>query len=161
MWLNPMANEHPQGVNHCQFFQLQLLKVLTEGLYLAEVHPDHPLSPGGQGNRVTTKKRGKRGKIIVLQKEPSFSPSLHRPGHQDLKVWTHLMPQLDMDGRTSRDHQLYFRILWMVHTEEILPQIEIGVNPEVRFTKGYEEGNMQDSGGSQVVKLEAEYCRIT
>jgi hypothetical protein len=43
----------------------------------------------------------------------------------------------------------------MVHMEEILPQIEIRVNPQVSFTQGYQDGNMQDSEGSQVVKLEA------
>jgi hypothetical protein len=43
----------------------------------------------------------------------------------------------------------------MTHKKEILPQIEIGVNPQVSFTQGYEDGDMQDSGGSQVVKLEA------
>jgi hypothetical protein len=43
----------------------------------------------------------------------------------------------------------------MVHMEEILPQIEIRVNPQVSFTQGYQDGNMQDSKGSQVVKLEA------
>jgi hypothetical protein len=33
--------------------------------------------------------------------------------------------------------------------------IEIGVNPQVSLTQGYEECDMQDSGGIQVVKLEA------
>jgi hypothetical protein len=42
----------------------------------------------------------------------------------------------------------------MMHTEEILPQIEIGVYPQVRFTQGYEDGDMHDSRGSQVLKLE-------
>jgi hypothetical protein len=60
-----------------------------------------------------------------------------------------------MDDRTSRDHPLNYRILWMVHTEEILTQIEIGVNHKVSFTRGYEDGDMQDFEGSQVVKLEA------
>jgi hypothetical protein len=41
----------------------------------------------------------------------------------------------------------------MTHTEKILPQIEIGVDPQVSFTQGYEDNDMQDSGGSQVVKL--------
>jgi hypothetical protein len=43
----------------------------------------------------------------------------------------------------------------MAHTEDILSQIEIGVNPQVSFTRGYKDGDMQDSGGSRVVKLEA------
>jgi hypothetical protein len=43
----------------------------------------------------------------------------------------------------------------MAHTEELLPQIEIRFDPQVSFTQGYEDNNMQDSRGSQVVKLEA------
>jgi hypothetical protein len=30
----------------------------------------------------------------------------------------------------------------MAHTEGILPQIEIGVNPQVSFTQGYEDNDM-------------------
>jgi hypothetical protein len=44
---------------------------------------------------------GSRGGIIVLQEEPSFLPSLHQPGHGDLKVWIHLVLQIDMDDHTS------------------------------------------------------------
>jgi hypothetical protein len=65
------------------------------------------------------------------------------------------MPRLDMDDRASRDRQLRFRILQTTHTEEILPSIEIEVDPQVSFTQGYEDSNMQDSRGSQVVKLKA------
>jgi hypothetical protein len=133
-WLNPAVEERLQGVNPCQSFPPQLLKVLTQGLYPAEVLPNHPLSLGGQGNRETTRKCGEQGGIIDLQEEPSFSPSLHRPGHVNLKVWIQPVPQCDMDDRASRGRQLHFKILWMVHMEEILPQIEIGVDPQVSFT---------------------------
>jgi hypothetical protein len=65
------------------------------------------------------------------------------------------VPRLDMDHRASRDRQLCYRILQTVHMEEILPQIEIGINPQVSFTQDYEDGDTEDSEGSRVVKLEA------
>jgi hypothetical protein len=43
-WLNLAAEERPQGVNPGQSFPLQLLKVLTHGLYTAEILPSRPLS---------------------------------------------------------------------------------------------------------------------
>jgi hypothetical protein len=64
-------------VNSGQSFLLQLVKVLTQGLYPTEVLPNGPLSLEGQGNGVTTRKCWERGEIIILQKEPSFLPSLH------------------------------------------------------------------------------------
>jgi hypothetical protein len=91
-WQNLAGEEHSQGVNPGQPFPSQLLKVLTQGLYPVEVLPSRPCSPGGQGNGTTTKKHGERSGIIVLQEEPSFLPSLHRPGHGNLKVWIHPMP---------------------------------------------------------------------
>jgi hypothetical protein len=39
------------------------------------------------------------------------------------------MPGLDMDDHTPRDHQLSFGILHMPNTEEILPQINLRVDP--------------------------------
>jgi hypothetical protein len=60
-----------------------------------------------------------------------------------------------MDDHVTRDHQLRFRVLQMTDMEEVLPQIEIGVDPQVSFTQGYKGYNMQDSNGSYVVKLEA------
>jgi hypothetical protein len=69
-----------------QSFPSQLLKVLAQGLYPTEVLLDCPLSLGGQGNRATTKKHGEQGGIIILQKEPSFPPSLHQLGQGDLNV---------------------------------------------------------------------------
>jgi hypothetical protein len=39
------------------------------------------------------------------------------------------MPYLNMNNHASRDHQLHFRILRMMDMKEVLPQVEIGVDP--------------------------------
>jgi hypothetical protein len=66
------------------------------------------------------------------------------------------MPCLNMDNRTTRDCQLSFRILQTPDMKEVLPQIKLRVDPQVSFTQSHEGRNMQDSIGSQVVKLEVE-----
>jgi hypothetical protein len=55
----------------------------------------------------------------------------------------------------SGDHQLSFKILRTLVVKEVLPLIELRVDPQVSFTQSHEGRNMQDSRGSQVVKLEA------
>jgi hypothetical protein len=49
-----------------------------------------------------------------------------------------------MDDYGTKDHQLRFRVLRMTDTEEVHPQIMIGVNPQVSFTQGNEGRDMQD-----------------
>jgi hypothetical protein len=55
----------------------------------------------------------------------------------------------------SGDHQLSFKILRTLVVKEVLSLIELRVDPQVSFTQSHEGRNMQDSRGSQVVKLEA------
>jgi hypothetical protein len=90
-------------------------------LQLAEVLPSHPLSPGRQGNRVTTSKHRERDRNIVLQVKLFLPPPLHRSGHADLKVRVYSMSHLNMNNHTPRDHQLSFRISWALNVKEILP----------------------------------------
>jgi hypothetical protein len=119
-WIDPMAKDRPQEVNPRQPLLLQLLKILTQGMYFAEVLLGHPLSPGSQGNRVIIGKHREWGRIIILQVEPFLAPPHHLPGHGDLKVWIFSVPRLDMDDLPTRDHQLHFRVLQMTDTEEHL-----------------------------------------
>jgi hypothetical protein len=47
------------------------------------------------------------------------------------------MPGLDMDDCATRDHQLSFRILRTPNTEEILPQINLRVDPPICLTQSH------------------------
>jgi hypothetical protein len=128
-WLFPVAEEHLQKVYPGQPLLPKLLNVLTQWLYLSRDLASCPLSPGRQGNRATTGKHRERGRIIIFQVKPFLPPPFHRPRHGDFKVRIYFVPQLDMDDRAPRGHQLCFRILWMSDTKEVFPQIKIMVNP--------------------------------
>jgi hypothetical protein len=39
------------------------------------------------------------------------------------------VPHLNMDNRTPKDHQLGFRILRALDVKEVLPQIDLRVDP--------------------------------
>jgi hypothetical protein len=39
------------------------------------------------------------------------------------------MPRFDMNNRTPDDCQLHFPVLWTADMEDIIPQIELKVNP--------------------------------
>jgi hypothetical protein len=64
------------------------------------------------------------------------------------------VPGLDTDDRTLGDRQLSFGILRTLNMKEILPQINLRVDPQVSLTQSHEGRYMQDSQGRQVVKLE-------
>jgi hypothetical protein len=82
----------------------QMLKVLVQGLYLAKVLPDCPLSTGKQGNRATASKYKERGRIIVSQVKPFLPPPFHRHGRGDFKVRIYSVPWLDIDDHTPGGH---------------------------------------------------------
>jgi hypothetical protein len=54
------------------------------------------------------------------------------------------MPRLNMNNRAPRDYQLHVRVLQTLNTEEIIPHIELGVNPQVSLKQRHEGTYMQD-----------------
>jgi hypothetical protein len=47
------------------------------------------------------------------------------------------MPRLGMNNHTPGDHQLHFRVLRTPDTEEVIPQIELRINPQVGLTQSH------------------------
>jgi hypothetical protein len=134
---------------------MQLVKVLAQGLQLAEVLPSHSMSSGRQGNGATNGKRREQSGGVIPQVKPLLLPPLHRSGCGEFKVGIYSVPHLNMNDHILRDHQLSFRILWTLDMKEKFPQIKLRVNPHVGLTQSHEGQYMQDSRGSQVAKLEA------
>jgi hypothetical protein len=109
--LNLVAEKCLQEVHPGQPLLTQLLKILTQGLQLAEVLPSHSISPRRQGNGVGTGKRGEWSEGVVPQVKPLLLSPLHRSGHGDFKVGIYSVTCLNMNDSAPRDHHLSFRIL--------------------------------------------------
>jgi hypothetical protein len=103
---------------------------------------------------VATGKHWEWSRRVVPQVKPFLPPPLHQSEHGDFKVRIYPVPGLDTDDRTLGDRQLSFGILRTLNMKEILPQINLRVDPQVSLTQSHEGRYMQDSQGRQVVKLE-------
>src|ERR1041385_471605 len=84
--------------------------------------------------------------MLVLQIEPTFSPSTDGVKHLQIKVrfgvpngYTHL------PYNVLRIHPLY--------TKEVLPEPPMGIDPQESLTKGNKSSNVQNPIGSQIVQL--------
>jgi hypothetical protein len=151
--LNPAGKKCPQEVCPSQSLLPQLLKGLTHGLELAEVHPSHSIPPRRKGNGAATSKHGERSGSVIHQVKPLLPPPLHQPRHGNVEVRINFMPRFDMNNRTPDDYQLHFPVLRTADMEDIIPQIKRKVNPQVSLTWSHEGRYVQDPRGGQVVQL--------
>jgi hypothetical protein len=58
-----------------------------------------------------------------------------------------------MNNCAPEDCSLHDGVLLTSDTEEIVPQVELGVNPQVGLPQSHEGSNMQHPRGSQIVQL--------
>jgi hypothetical protein len=63
------------------------------------------------------------------------------------------MPRLSMDNCAPRNHHFHTQALWAPDTEEVIPQVEIGVNPHEVLRQSHKGHDEQDPRGGQVVQL--------
>jgi hypothetical protein len=76
-------------------------------------------------------------------------------GCHNFKVGIYFVPHLNMNDRAPEEHQLSFGIQRTPDTKELFPQIKLRVDPQVRLTQSHDGHYMQDTRGSEVVKLKA------
>jgi hypothetical protein len=61
------------------------------------------------------------------------------------------MPRFHMNDHTLGDCQLHIQVLRTLDAKEIIPQIELRVDPYVSLTQSDEGSHMQDPDGGQIV----------
>jgi hypothetical protein len=103
-----------------------LLDDLAQGLQLAEVLPGHPIPPSRQGNGVDTGEHGEWRAGIILEVKPLPRPPRHRFGHGDVEIRVDATPP---------NCQFHIWVLWTLDMEEIVPSVEMGVNPHIGLAK--------------------------
>jgi hypothetical protein len=140
--LDPVTEKCPHEVHPCQPPCHNC--DLTHGLQLAEVLQGHPVPLDRKGNRAITSERKKRHGGVVPQIKPLLPPPFHQFGYGGVEIRINTMSELDMNDCTPRDCQLHVWVLWTPDTEEIIPQVEMGVNPHVGLTQSHKGCDVQD-----------------
>jgi hypothetical protein len=102
-----------------------------------EVPPGHAVPPAGLGNRVATHEHGERRVGVIPQKEPHFPPPVRRTRDQEVEVGINSTARSNKYVSTAQSCHFYSRALLLLGTEEVVPQIEVGLNPHIGLTQGH------------------------
>jgi hypothetical protein len=92
---------------------------------------------------------------VVSQVEPVFLPPLHQFVHGGVKIMIDAMPRLGVDNYVPRNCLFHVRALQTLDVEEVVPHIEMGVNPHVGLAQSLGGRDVQDPHGGKIVQLQA------
>jgi hypothetical protein len=112
-----------------------------------EVLLGHTISPFGLRDGAATHAHGEWCVSVVPHKEPYFPPPEWRVGHQEAKVGINYRPRSDKDVHIAQSRHLRTRALLSPGTKEVVPQIEVGLNPHIGLAQGHKGRHVQDSRG--------------
>jgi hypothetical protein len=113
------------------------------------------ITPLGLTDKSATYEHGEQCIGVVPQKELYFSPPDRSIKHRKAKVRINSWPGLDKDVHAAPHHYFRVRALSQPGAKEIVPQIEMGLNPHIGLAQGHEGCNMQDPRRSQMMQLQA------
>jgi hypothetical protein len=65
-----------------------------------------------------------------------------------------ITPRLEMDGRAPRDHHFCIRALRALDAEEVVPHLQMGVNPHDGLAQSHKGHDVQNPQGGQIMQLQ-------
>jgi hypothetical protein len=65
------------------------------------------------------------------------------------------MPRSDGDAHTAQNCRFHAQALLEPGAKEIVPQIEVGLNPHIGLTHGHKGRHVHDPQGGQVMQFQA------
>jgi hypothetical protein len=104
---------------------------------------------------MATHKHRERHVSVVPQKELYFSSPVCRSGHREVKVGIDSVPRFDVDIHATQNHRFRARSLQEPGEKEVVPQIEVRLNPHVGLAQDHIGRYVQDPRGGKVVQLQA------
>jgi hypothetical protein len=96
-----------------------------------EVPLGHTVPPVGLGDGAATHEHAERCISVVPQKEPYFPPPVRGTERREVEVWINFAPGSDEDVHTTQSHCLRARVLLYLGAKEVVPQIEVELNPHI------------------------------
>jgi hypothetical protein len=131
-----------------------LLNDLTQGSQPTKVLPRHSVSPVGLGVGTATREHRERCIDVVPQKESYFLPPVRRSRHREVEVGINSMPRSDKEVHTTQNRHFRARALHESGAKEVVPQIEVVLDPHVGLTQGHKGRYVQDPQRGEMVHFQ-------
>jgi hypothetical protein len=111
------------------------------------------LYPSWIGGRGATREHGDRGINVIPKKEPYFPPPVQLTEHHEVEVVINSTSRSDEEVHATQNCLFHARALSESNTKKVVPQIEVGLNPDIGLRLGHKGCHVQDPRGSQVMQF--------